>query len=276
MPTELEVRRIRGVNKATRLINQAPLKLIPTAALQDELRVMTSSYGGGMLQGDQVTLKIDCHEGASLLLQAQGNQHLYRCDGVSMKASQMVMGKLEKGAHVLIVPEPTVMHQGASFYQAQIWDCHPDSNLMLMDCFHSGRSENGEAFLYRDFRSDIHLKVNDKEVYLDHFSSQPKLGNTTQVSRFGPYHLILNLYSYGKTALKIHQGLSEKFDSKERFQVSELPYVAKSSQSLGFCASSFDPESQIMTTRALFKTRHQCNEVVGELLSRSGDYFCGK
>lgn len=266
MKSQLEVSRVRDQNTATKLVSQSPLKLIPTASIKDELRIMTSSYGGGVLQGDQIEFEIECQPHSSLLLQSQGNQHLYKSNRVDGQAFQKISGTLHHGSKALIIPEPTVLHDQADFYQVQEWDCHPDSNLLLLDYIHIGRSENGEAYCYKRFQSDICLKVDQKKIYLDRYLSIPSQKDQDLKTKFGPYKLMLNIVSYGSEAIALHQHLAEEFDSSEVARFGELGYQDQSQTPAHYMASCYDSESKTMTSRALFKQRKQSATLVEKLL----------
>lgn len=273
MATELKVSKVRGKNVATRLVNEAPLKLIPTASLKDEFRVMTSSYGGGVLQGDQVEFNIVCEASSSLLLQAQGNQHLYRNNDSTKESFQRITAKVEDGARVVVIPEPTVMHAEASFEQVQTWDLTKESELILIDILHVGRSENGEEFLYKKFRSDVCLKLNGETIYLDCFLSKPHESKAHQASRFGDYKLMLNMFSFGKKAHACHEDLMSIYETPEVKHIRELP-SSKYNQSMSqFCATSLDTESQIMTTRAMFTKRKEVDRFTKSLMDSLKESF---
>jgi urease accessory protein len=271
MKSQLEVSRVRDCNTATKLISQSPLKLIPTASIKDELRIMTSSYGGGILQGDQIEFEIHCKPHSSLLLQSQGNQHLYKSNRDDGQACQKINGFLEQGAKALIIPEPSVLHEYADFYQVQEWDCHPESNLLLLDYIHIGRSENGEEYIYKKFQSDICLKVLNKKIYLDRYLSIPSKDDQDLKTKFGPYKLMLNIVSYGKEAIALHKSIAEEFDSSEVARFGELGYQTQSEPPHYYMASCCDSESQTMTSRALFKQRKQSTQLTEKLLS--GSFF---
>jgi urease accessory protein len=263
----LEVSRVRHRSVATRLVSNSPLKLIPTAPFHSECRIFTSSYGGGILQHDQIDFDILCQEKAELVLQSQGNQHCYSGIGQNHLARQNTRGQIREQAKVCIIPEPTVMHAGARFHQSQIWNLHPQSQLILLDGFHSGRSENGENFSYDFFQSDIEFQQNGRTIYLDQFRSEPQKGLPTSASRFGSYSLMFNLYSYGQQAPLLHQSMAKNFDSREAHRISELPQQPPSNRPHFFCATAHDEESGITTTRVMAKHREHAQAFLGAVLA---------
>ena len=256
---------MRGRSVATRLVSCAPLKLVPTASLGNECRIFTSSYGGGVLQGDQVELEVHCRQDSSLVLLAQGNQHLYACNETHRWAQQSILGTCASGAKVAIIPEPTVMHRDSRFQQRQVWDISSGSELMLLDGLHGGRSENGECFTYESFKSSVEFCVDGQTVYLDQFSSIPSCEEARVASRFGPYCLMFNLYSYGKRSGMVQMELAQRWDSREAHKIYELSERAMDTKSNFFCATLYDEESKINTTRILAKRRQDVELWMSEL-----------
>ena len=76
--SHLELNCIRNQTRVTRMVSRAPLRLLETGQHPNRVEVQMSSYGGGILQGDQVSLDIRCGTKTGLLLKSQANTHIYR------------------------------------------------------------------------------------------------------------------------------------------------------------------------------------------------------
>ena len=226
-----------------------------------------------MLQGDRVELELHCEDHASLLLESQGNQHLYRCNRKDGLAAQHIEGKAGESSKVIVMPQPTVMHRDAEYHQTQRWDVQPSSNLIIFEPFHAGRSENDEAFSYGSYRSDLQFSVNGKVVFVDRFLSVPANSRSSHGSRFGHYPYMLNIYSLGEVATEVHRDISAPFLSQAQLRVSELKSKASIEMPPAFCTSIFDPESGVLVTRAMARQRQSLEGLCEAMMTRSVDYY---
>jgi urease accessory protein len=252
--SQLRVEAVRGCHVATRQVSSAPLKLIKTSSIKDECRVYMSSYGGGMLQNDCVLLNVECLEGSSLLLESQGNQQLYRCDDASTSASQLITGRLGQGAKVISMPQPVVMHRDAHYFQSQKWALEEDSNILIMEPFHAGRSENGEVFDYGSYGSELELSVDGRPFFLDRLRSQPHHGAHPSFS-FGDYPFMLNIYSYGSQAQELHEKLVRPHVSMAKLKISELRSAPDEKMASSLVTHLMDGDSGVLVTRAMARKR---------------------
>ena len=74
--------------------------------------VVTSSLGGGLVDGDQVALEVDVGPGATCLITTQASSKVYR--GAS---AQRLTVRVHSDAAVLVVPDPVVPYREACFTQ---------------------------------------------------------------------------------------------------------------------------------------------------------------
>jgi urease accessory protein UreH len=226
-----------------------------------------------MLQGDRVELELDCEDHASLLLESQGNQHLYRCNRKDGLASQCIEGKAGESSKVIVMPQPTVMHQDAEYHQTQKWDVQASSNVIIFEPFHAGRSENNEVFSYGSYRSDLQFSEEGKIVFVDRFLSEPGNSSSFHGSRFGNYPYMLNIYSLGRLATEVHREISAPFLSQAQLRVSELKSKASIEMAPAFCTSIFDPESGVLVTRAMAHQRQSLEGLCEAMMARSVDFY---
>ena len=96
MASQLKVEWSGQKNVATQMLNDGPIKWIPTSSRKDEFRVFTSTYGGGYVQNDQVNIKIVVGENAKLSLESQANQHIYACEHQKNMIKQSIFVKTSK------------------------------------------------------------------------------------------------------------------------------------------------------------------------------------
>jgi urease accessory protein len=113
---------------------------------------VTSSLGGGLVDGDRVRLDLDVGSGSTCLLTSQASQKVYRGTAeVAMRAT------VDAGGVLLSVPDPTVPYAGASFTQRAEVELHPEASLAWMDVVTAGRVARGER--WASGRLDLSLTI---------------------------------------------------------------------------------------------------------------------
>ncbi len=119
-----------------------PLKLINPHAPGPSCHVVLASYGGGLLAGDCLRLRVRCEESARLLLTTQANTRIYKSiDG--RPAAQLTEGHLADNALAVVLPDPLVPQAASRYHQAQHWHLAPSATLLLADWYHAGRTDAG-------------------------------------------------------------------------------------------------------------------------------------
>ena len=117
-----------------------PLRLL-TPRAGDAAWIVTSNYGGGLVDGDRVALEVDVDAGATCVVTSQAAQKVYR--GAS---SQTTTVRVHAGATALVVPDPVVPFRGAVFAQKTRVELGDGASLALLDCVTAGRIAYGERW----------------------------------------------------------------------------------------------------------------------------------
>ncbi|KAI1619951.1 urease accessory protein [Exophiala viscosa] len=132
---------------------QYPLKLIapkPHTA-QDDKHVTVAfllTYGGGLVGGDQVNLKIELQDATRLCLLTQGSTKIFKSAERSVVSKQTLDVKVGAGAALCYLPDPTQPFAESVYEQKQTFYVEPDgsSNLLVLDWVSEGRRANGESW----------------------------------------------------------------------------------------------------------------------------------
>ncbi len=197
--SRLELDQVQGTTRITRMLSRVPLRMLETGLHNHRVEVQLSSYGGGMLQGDQVGLKIRCGEQTGLLLKSQANTHIYRNE-TGRTAVQRIEADCLADTEIHVLPEPLVLHQGAVFRQEQIWKLAESTDFILADWVQSGRSESDEQFAFNRYESHVMIFVAGHAVLEENITCCPAEDDVRSPAAFGPYDLMLNLYILGPRA----------------------------------------------------------------------------
>ncbi|MDF7800340.1 urease accessory protein UreD [Pontiellaceae bacterium B1224] len=262
--SRLELDHVEGSTRITRMVSRVPLRLLETGLHDHGVEIQLSSYGGGVLQGDQVELKIRCGELTGLLLKSQANTHVYRNE-IGKKAVQRIEADCEPGSKVWNIPEPLVLHEGAIFRQEQIWNIAESTDFILADWMLSGRSESAEQFIFERYESYVLISVDGKAVVEENLSCYPAEMDIRSPAAFGPYDLLLNLYILGPKADE-HAEKLQPFLDYPQIHTNALPEDRAEFPRKPVYALNPLPDGNGYLFRAMSRTRRELQPVINLFL----------
>ncbi len=106
--------------------------------------MVTSSFGGGLVSGDAISLDLTVRDGASALLTTQASTKVYRGDSGS---SQLTRLAVEREALAVCIPDHLVCFDRSRFEQrAEISLSDGSSALVWLDIQAAGRTARGERW----------------------------------------------------------------------------------------------------------------------------------
>ncbi|WP_164891161.1 urease accessory protein UreD [Botryobacter ruber] len=197
--SELEVALVQQKSNVITARSIQPLKLLNPKAQGTGCHVVLSSYGGGMVAGDTIRLRVSCGTASTLFLSTQANTKIFKSEDGAV-AAQHVAGELAEHSLAVVFPDPVVLQEASRYKQVQHWELQPNSLLLVADWFHSGRMDAGERYLFHSFLSELQVRVNGKLVLLDRFSFQPEEHIATSPANFDQYQTMLSVYLVGSPA----------------------------------------------------------------------------
>ena len=203
----LTVARVRGQSRLVASLSVPPLKLINPKSTGPACHVVLASYGGGLVAGDCLRLRVRAEAGSRLLLTTQANTRIFKSlDG--RPAEQLTEGHLAADALAVVLPDPLVPQAASRYRQAQHWHLAPTATLLLADWYHAGRTDAGEAFAFTDFATELRVSVAGRLTLLDRFALRPAEHLSTSQATFGPYASALTIYLVGPPAGARYQQLA--------------------------------------------------------------------
>jgi len=204
----IQVSRLNGVSVLSSCKNVSPLKILSPRALSDCCQVILSNYGGGLVAGDEIRLKIECGPYSKLYLGTQAETKIYKSfDG--KKSSQTIMGELGPHALAVICPDALIPYKESKFYQRQLWKIDSTSALILVDWFHAGRSALGEDFQCDVWSSEVAIVRNEKKLILDRLKVRPESSSPFLTGAFGEYKSYFSVYLLGNRCGPLVDALRE-------------------------------------------------------------------
>lgn len=184
-----------------------PLKIINPKSHGAACHAVLANYGGGLVAGDSIRLRVRCEESSRLLLTTQANTRVFKSiDG--RRAEQITEGYLAENALAVVLPDPLVPQAASRYHQAQHWHLADSATLLLADWWHAGRTDAGEKFAFTTFATELRVRVAGRLVLLDRFALRPNEYLVTSQATFGPYNSALSLYLIGSPAGQRFQQLA--------------------------------------------------------------------
>jgi urease accessory protein len=130
-----------GRSDVHRARGAGPLRLLCPRAAGDAGWVVTSSLGGGLVDGDAVALEVEVAAGATAVVTTQASTKVYK--GSSQQRTHV---RVDAGGTALVVPDPVVPYRDAHFAQVTELELAGDATLILCDVLTAGRIAYGERW----------------------------------------------------------------------------------------------------------------------------------
>jgi urease accessory protein len=182
----VRVSRIGSRSVVTRALASSPLRLLTPRNHGCAAWIYTSTYGGGLVDGDSVRLDVDVESGATALMATQAATKVYRSPrGTSVECDCTV----HDGGLLIVAPDPVVCFAGAVYRQVQRFELEESANLVLLDWFSSGRHAAGERWKFDRYDSRVRVRCGGRLVMIDALSLDPRDGDLGQ--RMGRFEVML-------------------------------------------------------------------------------------
>ncbi|GAA5958478.1 hypothetical protein JCM3765_007890 [Sporobolomyces pararoseus] len=192
-----------------------PLKvIIPNRQFLEHLQVAwLISYGGGLVGGDRIRMKIRAEKGSTLVLLTQGSTKVFKTrEGRYLSNDATASGRttiqlyrisVSPKSFLILLPAPVTCFSRALYHQKQVVHLEDaSSSLILLDWYTSGRmrfngrgsengAEEGEAWEFDRYQSENEVWIKGqriaKDVLLleDERSGDPEDSQTTTNSGGG-------------------------------------------------------------------------------------------
>jgi len=191
----LELALVNGATAITGLRASAPLKLLAPRSRGRAAWVFTSTYGGGLVAGDDTRLEVRAGEGTACLLSTQASTKIYRTPGC-VPCRQELAAHVTDGAVLVCAPEPVTAFADAVFEQRQRFDLGANASLVLVDWLTSGRRARGERWAFSRYRSRNDIHVGGRHVFHDALlldSADGDIGGPQRLGRFECLGLVVIL-----------------------------------------------------------------------------------
>ena len=216
----------------TALTYQYPLKLIapdphrsPNQGQDPVTIVFLLTYGGGLVGGDKINLRIHLREHTRLALLTQGSTKIFKSPSRTVASGQALEVTVDKEAALCYLPDPTQPFGESVYEQCQIFYVDPKgaSSLCVLDWVSEGRRARGESWalhLWRG-RNEIRkqgpgtkrLLLRDSLILSDHQQAEQENGLLERMNGKGVFGTLI---LYGRLFQKLGEFFLREFSSQPR------------------------------------------------------------
>lgn len=252
----VELRCISGQTVVTRAQAKSPLKLLNPRSGGSSAWIFSSTYGGGLVAGDEIALNANVGERCACLLGTQSATKVYRSPE-HLAARQNLSVSLAEDATCIIAPHAVTCFASARFVQRQRIEMAAGASLVLVDWFTSGRHARGERWSFDRYDSRTDVYMGSQHVFRDALLLSQADGPIDSPHRTGPF----NCFAY-----VLVLGRAFAAPVKERLQkVERQPIPATPDPALIFAASP-------LNEGAIFRAAGMGSEIVGRWLLEQLDF----
>ena len=178
----LEFTNVQGVTVLTRATAASPLKLLNPRNAGASAWAYAATYGGGLVGGDSVSMRVEVGAGASALVATQASTKVYRSD---RGASQRLHARVDDDSLLVLLPDPVTCFAGSRYSQEQHVYLAPAANLVLVDWLTAGRVGFGERWQFDEYQSQLRVWRGARLVLHDGLSLLPADGDlASRMDRF--------------------------------------------------------------------------------------------
>lgn len=192
----LVVERVAGQSAVVSIRAHSPMKLLAPVSRGVSVWACTSSFGGGMVAGDQTELELIVGEGARCHVSSQASTKIYR-NPKGLPCGHVTRATVGRGAMLSYVPDPVQTFSGARYAQRQEFEVGEGSGLVLVDWFGSGRAACGERWAFDHYSSRTRVRSEGQPRLMDAIHLEGGEGELEGRHRLGRFNCIAMLLVMG-------------------------------------------------------------------------------
>jgi urease accessory protein len=187
----------------------SPLRLLTPANHGRAAWIYTSTYGGGLVDGDRISLQATVEQGACAFMSTQASTKVYRSERGS---DVQLHARVETGAELVVIPDPVVCFASSRYRQTQHVDVAEGAALVLADWISSGRRVAGERWAFNEYVSRTRVRYDSRLVIHDATVLRALDGDLSL--RMGRFDVLAMVVIVGRTlrteAAKLISGVNEQ------------------------------------------------------------------
>ncbi|KAF9474102.1 UreD-domain-containing protein [Pholiota conissans] len=220
-----------------------PLKLLSPYIQDTTALVYLLTYGGGLVSGDELDLKVAIELGATLVLLSQGTTKVFKArpgrrlacvkpvtsSGLAPSSKDLSSTRQSLNFHIaakgllLLLPEPVTCFRGALYNQYQRFHIQDNGSVVILDWITSGRMSMGEDWAFSHYYSVNEIFHNGRRIakdvmLLDTKDLNLKIPDRPLNDRLQPYSCYAMLILYGPQIQSVIAEITLKYNQLSVFK----------------------------------------------------------
>lgn len=204
----LEFAEVCGETVLTRAFATSPLKVLNPRHAGRSAWAYLATYGGGLVGGDRISVRLDVRQGAAALVTTQASTKVYRSP---RGTRQTVLTHVADAALLVLLPDPITCFSGAQYRQEQRVHMNAHANLVLVDRLTAGRIDFGERWLFDEYISRTLIWRGDRLLLHDALALTREEGDIAR--RLGRFNCLAMVVLMGPLLTATAARLAASFSS---------------------------------------------------------------
>jgi urease accessory protein len=155
-----------------------------------ESLVHLNNVSGGVFGGDHMSLRIDVGPDAQAQITSTGSTRVYRPRAHAADAMLATEIHLGRDALLEYLPDSVIPFREARFEQCTDVHLAPGATLFWWEIIAPGRVASGELFAYESLRVRASISNQERPIFIDRMSIQPREAKLSSLARFGKYRYL--------------------------------------------------------------------------------------
>ena len=219
----LEVEVVAGMSAVTGCGSASPLRILTPRERGGSVWAYLSSFGGGLVAGDDIAVTVRVGEGARCYLGTQASTKVFKGP---KQSRQQLRAEVKSGALLVLAPDPVQAFASANYRQSQEFRLANDASLVVVDWFSSGRVARGERWAFNRYESRNEIFVGDRRVALDALVLDEADGPLAAPQRMGRMNCLATVYMLGPLVNGPAQALLAQFGQEPLEKRAQLAFAA--------------------------------------------------
>ena len=237
-----------------------PLKLLIPQQNAQAVWAYTTSYGGGIVSGDDIRLDVKVDRDARLFCGTQASTKVFKQRDPHEITRQQLTATCADKSVLVSLPDPVVCFAGAVFEQSQIFHCTKTSSLLAVDWFTAGRIARGERWAFNSLTSRMQLWIDDQLVLDDPLQLRDEAAHLSITRRMQQFNIFGSVILVGPEMHPLCERLEQRLHAALRPQARVLESV---SPITGGCVWRFAAEDIDEMQSLLFSHVDDCKNAMG-------------
>lgn len=190
----------------TQIVHQAPCRWLPLPGKKNMYaHAVQSSYGGGLVAGDELHYEVHVRDDAQLLVTTQGAQRVYKNNSNTRPSRVLTTATVERNALLAFAPDPTSLFADSCYQQEQVLHLHSTSSIAWWDWVSGGRrvGVKDEFWQQKQFSSLLQVSIDSETPVLMDRTVLPFGKTGFQLGENTSFHTFATLLLYGDQAQPI-------------------------------------------------------------------------